>query len=69
MVQIAAVSRQADANMLTDALRTNGYTALVRTEPRDNLLHVQVGPFSTLEEARAMRARLKADGYNAFIKP
>jgi len=69
MVQIAAVSRQADAGMLADALRTNGYAPVVRTESKDNLLHVQVGPFATLDQARAMRARLKADGYNAFIKP
>jgi len=69
MVQIAAVSRQADATMLADALRTNGYAPVVRSESRDNLLHVQVGPFSSLDQARAMRARLKADGYNAFIKP
>jgi cell division septation protein DedD len=69
MVQIAAVSRQADAGMLADALRTNGYAPVVHTDSRDSLLHVQVGPFSSLEQARAMRARLKADGYNAFIKP
>ncbi len=69
MVQIAAVARPGDAQALARALRKNGYSAAVRTEPQDALLHVQVGPFATREAARAMRAHLQADGYNAFIKP
>jgi cell division septation protein DedD len=69
MVQIAAVMRQADAEMLATALRSNGYAAVVRTEPQDKFLHVQIGPFATRDQAKAMRARLQADGYNAFIKP
>ncbi len=69
MVQIAAVMRQADADMLARALRTNGYAAIVRTEPQDKFLHVQVGPFATRDQAKAMRARLQGDGYNAFLKP
>jgi cell division septation protein DedD len=55
--------------MLAHALRTNGYAAIVRTEPQDKFLHVQVGPFPTRDQAKAMRARLLGDGYNAFIKP
>jgi cell division septation protein DedD len=69
MVQIAAVGRQADAEMLARALRSNGYAAVVRSEPQDKFLHVQVGPFATRDQARAMRARLQGDGYNAFLKP
>jgi DedD protein len=69
MVQIAAVMRQADADMLAHALRTNGYAAVVRSEPQDKFLHVQVGPFATRDQAKAMRARLLGDGYNAFLKP
>ncbi len=69
MVQIAAVMRPADADMLARALRANGFAAVVRTEPRDKFLHVQVGPFATRDQAKAMRARLEADGYNAFLKP
>jgi cell division septation protein DedD len=29
---------------------------------------VQVGPFASRDEARAMRSKLLADGYNAIIK-
>lgn len=69
MVQIAAVAHQGDADALAASLRKSGYTAIVRTEPQDRFLHVQVGPFATRDEARTMRSRLQADGYNAFMKP
>jgi DedD protein len=68
MVQVAAVSRQEDANVLVAALRKLGYSAVVRNDPKDNLLHIQIGPFATRDEARAMRAKLLADGYNAIFK-
>ncbi len=69
MVQIAAVSHAADANTLAGALRHNGFRAMVRTTSADPLYHVQVGPFATLDAAKAMRSRLVDSGYNAFIKP
>jgi len=68
MVQIAAISKQEDADVLVAALKRHGYGAVVRNDPKDNLLHVQIGPFATREEARAMRAKLLADGYNAILK-
>ena len=69
MVQVAAISRQEDAEILVSALKKRGYTAVIRNDPKDNLLHVQIGPFATREEARAMRVKLLADGYNAILKP
>jgi cell division septation protein DedD len=68
MVQIAAVSHQEDANILVAALRRRGYSVIVRNEPKDSLLHVQIGPFASRDQAKAMRARLLADGYNAILK-
>jgi DedD protein len=68
MVQIAAITHQEDANILVAALRKRGYSVLVRNEPRDSLLHVQIGPFASRDEAKAMRTRLLADGYNAILK-
>jgi DedD protein len=68
MVQIAAVSHQEDADVLVSALRKRGYNVSVRNEPQDKLLHVQVGPFATRAEAAAMKQKLLADGYNAFVK-
>jgi len=68
MVQVAAISRQQDADVLVAALKKHGYSAVVRNDPKDNLLHVQLGPFATRDEARTMRAKLLADGYNAILK-
>lgn len=69
MVQIAAVTRSEDANTLATALRQHGYSVVVRNESQDQLLHVQVGPFATRDDAKAMRAKLLGDGYNAILKP
>lgn len=67
-VQVAAVSHQEDADVLTKALRRKGYAVHPRSDAADQLIHVQVGPFNTRKEADAMRQRLAGDGYNGFIK-
>jgi DedD protein len=68
MVQIAAVSRPQDADVLVAALRQRGYGVVVRSEPQDKLLHVQVGPFADRMQATAIKQKLLSDGYNAIIK-
>jgi DedD protein len=68
MVQIAAVARQEDADVLVSALRQRGYGVVVRNEPQDKLLHVQVGPFADRTQATAVKQKLLSDGYNAIIK-
>jgi DedD protein len=68
MVQIAAVSRPEDAAVLVSALRQRGYGVVVRNEPQDKLLHVQVGPFADRTQATVMKQKLLSDGYNAIIK-
>lgn len=68
VVQVAAVSRQGDADMLMSALKRHGYNAAVHQSPQDKLLHVQIGPFATKKEAEVMRQRLIGDGYNALVK-
>src|SRR5579864_1475876 len=69
MVQVAAVSRQEDAEILVNALRKKEYPVLmVGNVPGDSLFHVQVGPFTDPKEAEAMRSRLAGDGYNAIVK-
>jgi DedD protein len=68
-VQVAAVSKQEDGNALVDALKNKDYPAFVATSvPADKLFHVQVGPFSDIKDAEAMRARLIADGYSPILK-
>jgi len=68
MVQVAAISVPQDADILVQALKKRGYTAVLRNEPQDKLLHVQLGPFASRAEANAMRSKLLADGYNAVVK-
>jgi DedD protein len=68
-VQVAAVSKQEDADSLVDALKKKTYPAFV-ADPvtTDKLFRVQVGPLSDVKEAEAMRARLIADGYSPILK-
>jgi DedD protein len=68
MVQVAAVSKQEDADALVKALRKKEYPVFVVTQADNKLFHVQVGPFSQQKEAEAMRVKLAGDGYNAIIK-
>ena len=68
-VQVAAVTRQEDADILVNALRKKQYPVFVVANlPGDSLYHIQVGPFSDPKEAEAMRTRLAGDGYNAIVK-
>jgi DedD protein len=68
-VQVAAVSKQEDAQALVDALKQKQYPAFVAANSsNDNLYRVQMGPFSDIKEAEAMRTRLINDGYNPILK-
>jgi DedD protein len=68
MVQIAAVSRQEDAEVLAGALRKRGFNPTVHPGTSDKFFHVQVGPFTDKPQADAMKQQLLADGYNAIVK-
>jgi len=67
-VQVAAVSKQDDAEILVAALRKKQYPVFIAGAPGDALFHVQVGPFSDPKDAETMRSRLAGDGYNAIVK-
>jgi cell division septation protein DedD len=68
MVQVAAVSKQEDAQSLVSALQKKQYPVFVANVPGDSLFHVQVGPFNDPKEAEAMRVRLAGEGYDAIVK-
>jgi DedD protein len=68
MVQIAAVSRQEDAEVLAGALRKRGFNPTVRPGTGDKFFHVQVGPFTDKAQAETVKQHLLADGYNAIVK-
>jgi DedD protein len=68
-VQVAAVSRQEDAEGLVEALKKKQYPAFSANNASiDKFYHVQVGPYAELKDAEAMRARLISDGYNPIVK-
>jgi len=68
-VQVAAVSKQEDADALVDALKKKDYPAFVAApSTNDKLFHVQVGPYSDVKDAEAMRTRLIGDGYSPILK-
>jgi cell division septation protein DedD len=68
-VQVAAVSKQDDAEALVGALKKKQYPAFVASNSAtDKLFRVQVGPFTDIKDAEAMRSRLINDGYNPILK-
>jgi cell division septation protein DedD len=68
-VQVAAVSKQEDAEALVDALKKKEYPAFVAAQAStDKLFRVQLGPFAEGKEAEAMRTRLIGDGYSPILK-
>jgi cell division septation protein DedD len=69
MVQIAAVAHEQDAEVLVGALRRRNYAVTARRDPSDNLIHVRIGPFRSLNQAEAMRRKLPSEGYNAIVEP
>jgi DedD protein len=70
VVQIAAVTREEDAAALAGALRKKNYSVFVVNNPavHDKFYHVQVGPFATMQDAEAMKAKLTGEGYNPIVK-
>ncbi len=68
-VQVAAVSRQEDAEALVEALKKKQYPAFTtNNSSSDKFFHVQVGPFTDVKDAETMRGRLVGDGYNPIVK-
>jgi cell division septation protein DedD len=68
MVQVAAVSKREDAELLKTALEAKSYPVVITSAASDKLFHVQVGPSSDIKEAESWRAKLIADGYNPLLK-
>ncbi len=68
-MQVAAVTKQDDAEALVDALKKKQYPAFVASNnATDKLFRVQVGPFAEIKDAETMRSRLINDGYNPILK-
>ncbi len=68
IVQVAAVSKKEDADILLSALQKKQYPVFVATADNDKLFHVQIGPFTDQKEAESMKSKLTADGYSPILK-
>jgi len=67
-VQVAAVTKQDDAEALVEALKKKQYPAFTNSSSPDKLFRVQLGPFGDIKEAEGIRTRLINDGYNPILK-
>jgi DedD protein len=68
-VQVAAVTRQEDADALVEALKKKQYPAFIASNAAgDKFYRVQVGPFTDIKDAELTRGRLTGDGYNPILK-
>jgi DedD protein len=67
-VQVAAVSKEEDAQALVEALKGRQYAAFIAAPSPDKLFHVQVGPFADVKDAESTRSKLVNDGYNPILK-
>ncbi|MGH9783851.1 MAG: SPOR domain-containing protein, partial [Terriglobia bacterium] len=68
LVQVSALTRQQDAEMLVQLLKEKKLPVLVTTSPGDSLFHVVVGPYQTEREAQQVKRTLEEDGFQPIIK-
>ena len=68
-MQVAAVTKQEDADALVGALKKKQYAAFTANSSlTDKLYHVQVGPFAGVKDAEGVKAQLVKDGYTPILK-
>jgi DedD protein len=71
-VQVVASRTKQDAEALVKILQDYGYPVFLVTpevaHASDNLYRVQVGPFTSKEEAEKVRQRLAQEGFKPFIR-
>lgn len=72
MIQVAALSAQADAESLLKTLKAHGYHAFLVTPQeaggRDNFYRIQIGPFGSRDQALKPLQKLSEQGFRPFIK-
>lgn len=68
MVQVGAIGNHKDAQRLVTQLRKHGMRAGIYPAKHDKFLHVQLGPFATIDQAQAARHRAMTNGFHAILK-
>jgi septal ring-binding cell division protein DamX len=67
-LQVAALTREADAFDLAKRLQQKKFPAFVLSPQGDKYYRVQVGPYVNEKAAEAARKGLEGAGFNAFLK-
>jgi cell division septation protein DedD len=68
VLQVAALSREADALALAQVLQQKQFPAFVLQPMGDNLYRVQVGPYGDSAAADAGKKALQREGFKAILK-
>ncbi len=68
-LQVAALTREADALDLAKKLMQKRFPAFVLSPKTDKYFRVQVGPYSDPKAAEVARKGLEGAGFKAFVKP
>jgi cell division septation protein DedD len=67
-LQVAALTKEADAFDLATRLQKKKFPAVVLTPQGDKFYRVQVGPYADQKSADAAKKGLEAVGFKAFVK-
>jgi cell division septation protein DedD len=68
VLQIAALTKEADALALARALQKKQFPAFVLNPTADHFFRVQVGPYADAQSAKAARRGLESAGFKAILK-
>ena len=68
ILQIAASANRKDAQFLVTRLRRAGLRAHIQHAAQDRFFRVQMGPFTTHDNAAAARSKVLAAGFKAILK-
>jgi cell division septation protein DedD len=67
-LQVAALTREADAMALATNLQKKKFPAFVLSPQGDKFYRVQVGPYAELKSAEAAKKGLESAGFKAIVK-
>lgn len=68
VLQVAALTHQADALALAQALQKKKFPAFVLTPSTDNFYRVQVGPYADAQSVRIARRQLEKQGFKSILR-
>ena len=68
VLQVAALTREADALALAESLQKKKFPAFILTPGADHYYRVQVGPYADAQSANTAKRGLENQGFKAIVK-